>query len=75
LPGGEGRFIVRVTPGVAGALRLISGNNQSAQAGTALAAPMVVELDSTSGAGLVRVHDQLASLLGFRDPHDREHSD
>jgi uncharacterized protein (TIGR03437 family) len=52
LPGGEGRFIVRVTPGVAGALRLISGNNQSAQAGTALAAPLVVELDSTGGVGL-----------------------
>jgi uncharacterized protein (TIGR03437 family) len=45
-------FNVRVTPGVPGALKLVSGNGQSAQAGQGLAAPLVVEVDSTTGSGL-----------------------
>lgn len=52
-PGGDtGRLVVRVTPGIPGALRLISGNSQTAQAGQALSAALVVEVDSTAGAGL-----------------------
>jgi uncharacterized protein (TIGR03437 family) len=45
-------FNVRVTPGVPGSLKLVSGNSQSAQAGQALAAPLVVEVDSTTGGPL-----------------------
>jgi uncharacterized protein (TIGR03437 family) len=45
-------FNVQVTPGVPGSLKLVSGNSQSAQAGQSLAAPLVVEVDSTAGSGL-----------------------
>jgi len=52
LPGGEGRLIVRVTAATPGAIRIVSGNSQSAQSGQSLAAPLVVKLESTSGVGL-----------------------
>jgi uncharacterized protein (TIGR03437 family) len=45
-------FNVTVTPGQPASLKLVSGNSQSAQAGQALAAPLVVEVDSTAGSGL-----------------------
>jgi uncharacterized protein (TIGR03437 family) len=52
LPGGGGRLVVRATPGNPGQLRLVSGNQQSAQAGQSLAAPLVAEVISTAGIGL-----------------------
>jgi uncharacterized protein (TIGR03437 family) len=52
LPGGGGRLSVKATPGNPGQIRLISGDQQSAQAGQSLAAPLVVDVISTAGVGL-----------------------
>lgn len=43
---------IQVSPGTPGAVRLLSGNNQSANAGQGLAAPLVAEIDSLSSAPL-----------------------
>ena len=70
LPGGDARLVVRATPGVPAALRQISGNSQSAQAGQAIAAPLVVSVESSSGLGLAgatvnwRVSPAAAATLG-----------
>lgn len=47
-----GSLIVNSTPGIPAALKNISGSGQSQQAGRALAAPFVVQAQSSSGAGL-----------------------
>jgi uncharacterized protein (TIGR03437 family) len=49
---GTGAIVVNVTPGAPGAVTLVSGNSQSAQAGSALASPLVVKVVSTAGTGL-----------------------
>jgi uncharacterized protein (TIGR03437 family) len=49
---GVGLLVVRTTPGIPGALRLISGNGQSQQAGQTLSAPLVVQVQSTGGGVL-----------------------
>jgi uncharacterized protein (TIGR03437 family) len=52
LPGGDARVLVHATPGAPAALRLVSGNSQTAQAGQPLANPLVVSVESGAGAGL-----------------------
>jgi len=49
---GIGALVVRSTPATPGALQLISGSGQSAQAGQAFGAPLTVKLISTSGLAL-----------------------
>jgi uncharacterized protein (TIGR03437 family) len=49
---GVGFLIVRVTPGTPGALKLVSGNPQTVQAGQPLAAPLVVQVQGTAGQAL-----------------------
>ena len=43
-------FSIRATPGAPGQIRQVSGNSQTAQAGQALASPLVVEVLSSGGA-------------------------
>jgi len=49
---GIGSLLVRSTPAAPGALQLISGSGQSAQAGQAFGAPLTVKLISTTGLAL-----------------------
>jgi uncharacterized protein (TIGR03437 family) len=49
---GVGALVVRSTPATPGALQLISGGGQSAQAGQAFGAPLTVKLISTQGLAL-----------------------
>ena len=43
---------MRFTPGAPGQIRQVSGNNQTAQAGQALASPLVVEVLTASGGAM-----------------------
>jgi uncharacterized protein (TIGR03437 family) len=49
---GVGALVVRATPALPGALRLLSGSGQSAQSGQSFGVPLKVQLVSTNGAGL-----------------------
>jgi uncharacterized protein (TIGR03437 family) len=49
---GSGALTVRSTPGAPGAIQLVSGNTQSAQAGQSLTSPLVARVISTGGSGL-----------------------
>jgi uncharacterized protein (TIGR03437 family) len=52
LPASPGKLSISVTSATVGSLQVVSGSGQSAQAGAALASPLVVNVLGTSGVGL-----------------------
>ncbi len=45
----SGNININVTPGVPGSIKVVSGNNQSANAGSAIATPLVAQVGDTAG--------------------------